>query len=305
MVSMQSSSLSRPNATNSICYTFTMNEQSESGERPRIQLRRIEQGKVVYTPEVIDAFNAAMDKGQSYDFIARETLRVQEELFEADFKQDGLYDKFWHRTYHEPYLPDDPDQPIAFSPSASMTRHEGAWNSSLSFSLYPEKTRSKQPNKVTLNVKGLGATGIDMYTPDRLALSWGIDGQLSRIGLSAQERSVGEGNLPIQTLFRDKLNQLYQGATDHIMVPALGESGLEIRVSLDEENQVIIQRVGGAPTKAYRVPRLFTPGDTDRIKEIATTPELLEHTDTASTTEDIWRGLQIFPTFRISPFTPQ
>jgi hypothetical protein len=283
-----------------------MSERGEGREGQEIHLARINsRGELEYTEPVLAAFESMLDRQRQYPSTGEITMADPKHLFAAEYKTVGQ-DKFWTRSYYHPHRSEDPKEPIIFKPNLDMTLHRGFWSSGIRASYYPEDT-SLLPQRVNVGLSGLRFMAeVDLYSPDRLSVDWVVDGVVGGVGLGGTDTERSKNAFLDPTSFlRDKLDLLYKGETDMISMAIPDEPGVELETTLDPQGDLIVRRRGGHPTRGYLIKSHMTQVEKDEIIAKMATPALLEHPGTAPITEDIWKGLDILPTFGIKVLPPE
>lgn len=283
-----------------------MSEYGEGRENPPIHLARINsRGELEYTDPVLEAFESMLERQRRYPLVGEVTMSDPTHLFSVESRTRGQ-DRFWERSYYRPYLSGDPKEPITFKPNLSMTLHRGFWTSGIRASYYPENT-SLLAQRVNVGLEGLRFMAeVDLFSPDRLSVDWVVDGVVGGVGLGGTNTERSKNALQGPTSFhRDKLDLLYKGEIERISMPIPDEPGVELEATLDEYGDLILRRRSTTPSRGYLIKSHMTLEDRDEIVSKMASQELLEHPDTAPITEDLWKGLDILPTFGIKTLPAQ
>ncbi len=271
-----------------------MSEHGEGREIPPIPFSRINsEGKLEYTEQVIEAFESMLKRYPESPSAGEITLSDSKRLFAVESKSRGQ-DKLWNRTYYSPRQLGNPDEPITFDPNLAISLFKGVWNSGIVAYYYPENTFNP-PHKVRVGTKGaIEKADVELFLPDHLSVTWGIDGAVGKVALeSAEYKNLG-------LMRRDDLNILYNKEADRVTVPMYDDPSSQLEASLDYNNNIVVRALGGAQTKGYIIRSEMTSEDHKEILDLMATQELLQNPGTAPVTEDIWKGLDILPTFGIT-----
>ncbi len=267
--------------------------EGEGREIPHIPLSRINsEGKLEYTDQVLDAFDAKIKAYPESPSAGDITLVDRERLFVVEAKSRGD-DKLWTRTYYSPRLSSNPDDLIKLEPNLAISLFKGFWRSGLAAYYYPENSFNP-PQKVKLGTKGaIEKAEVELFLKDHLSVTWGVDGIVGKIGLE------GEDFKNLGVMRRDDLNQLYNNEADRVTVSPYDDPSVQLEASLGMHDNLLVKSIGGGARDGYQIKSHLTPLDHTTIVSKMATEELLENPGTAPVTEDIWKGIDISSTFGI------
>lgn len=277
-----------------------MTERGEGREDQQISLARINaSGELEYTQPVLDAFEAMLERQKNYPTIGEVTMADPQHLFAAEHQVRG-HDRFWNRSYYRPQVSDNPKEPIIFKPNLSMTLHRGNMISGIRANYYPEdNTFSAQ--KIDVGIRGPRSMAeVDLSLDNRLNVVWVVDGVVGKVVLEDKGKEKGHPNTHPGLLGRNNLDLLYKGQADRVTVPITNTPDSQLEARLDDYyGHLLVRRTGGHPSAGYQIPSRMTPVERDEIVAKMASQELLDNPGTAPITEDIWKGLDILPTFGI------
>ncbi len=269
-----------------------MSEYGVGGANSEIPLARLNaRGELEYTQPVLDAFEQMLNKYPESASAGEITMADPNHLFAVELKSRGD-DKLWNRTYYTPRLSRDPSDPIKFETNLRMSLSREFWKSGLTAYYYPEDTFNP-PQVVKVGLKGATEKAqLDYFSPDHLAVVWGIDGKVGKISF--------ESDTDTGLLRRDDLNILYTNEADRVTVPMSDDPDFQLEGSLDYNKNIVVRTLGGGRINGYKIKSEVTKEDQKEILDQMVTEELLNNPGTASVSEDIWKGIDILPTFGIT-----